>query len=114
MNEGGAAVWGVCQSATTRPAQAAPRHGPGHGMNPQGRVHDLELDDFHRLDHGGRGDVRHAVRLGVEGDDIDDPHDLDVVRDELRCGADILQAATVAPHVNQLLVHAGNTPTDLR
>ena len=51
---------------------------------------------------------------GVEGDDIDDPHDLDVVRDELRCGADILQAATVAPHVNQLLVHAGNTPTDLR
>lgn len=32
--------------------------------------------------------MRHAVRLGVEGDDIDDPHDLDVVRDELRCGAD--------------------------
>ena len=25
----------------------------------------------------------------------------------------ILQGATVAPHVNQLLVHAGNTPTDL-
>lgn len=25
----------------------------------------------------------------------------------------ILQAATVAPHVNQLLVHAGNTPTEL-
>src|SRR5215472_14912040 len=48
----------------------------------------LDLDDLEPADLAGGGDVRAAVRLLVQADDVDDPHFLDLGRDQVGGRAD--------------------------
>src|SRR5205814_77196 len=64
------------------------------------RIPKLGLGTWFIEDDKAAQTVRDAVAIGVSNFE---QHDIE----------NILKACTVTPHVNQLLVHAGNTPAEL-